>query len=60
MTMLIWNIPTRRPRNFAGASSAMYTGPSTDDPPMPSPPMNRAASNTYQFQANAQPSAEIT
>ncbi len=60
MTMLIWNEPTSRPRHFAGAISAMYTGPSTDEPPIPSPPMKRKTSSEGQFQAKAQPSAEIT
>ena len=35
-------------------------GPSTDDPPIASPPMKRKQTSEYQSQATAQPSAEIT
>ena len=58
--MLNWKKPTSRPRHFAGAISAIYMGPSTDEPPIPSPPMKRKQTSEYQSQANAQPSAEIT
>ena len=37
----------------------MYMGPSTDEPPTPSPPMKRKATRAYQFQAKAQPRPEI-
>src|SRR5271168_1468147 len=33
----------------------MYIGPSTDDPPIPSPPIKRDTSSAGQFHANAQP-----
>src|ERR1044072_9083850 len=56
--MLNWKKPTSRPRLSAGAISAMYIGPSTDDAPIPSPPMNRASRNEYQSKANAQPTAD--
>ena len=56
--MLNWNVPTSLPLNLAGAISAMYIGPNTDDPPIASPPMNRANTNEPQFQANAHPIAE--
>src|SRR5471030_38847 len=59
-TMLNWKKPTRRPRALAGAISAMYMGPSTEEAPIPSPPMNRASTNEFQSNANAQPSAEMT
>ena len=36
----------------------MYMGPSTDEPPMPRPPMKRKKITEYQSQAKAQPSAE--
>src|SRR5208337_2669040 len=58
-TTLIWNDPTSRPRHFAGAISAMYIGPSTEEPPMPRPPMKRATTSAGQFHAKAQPRAEI-
>ena len=48
------------PRQRAGAISAMYTGPNTDEPPMPSPPMKRKTSSDVQLQEKAQPSAETT
>ena len=57
-TTLNWNRPTRRPRYLAGASSAMYMGPSTEEPPMPRPPIKRKKTSADQFQANAQPRAE--
>jgi hypothetical protein len=60
MTMLIWKRPTRRPRHLAGASSAMYTGPRTEEPPMPMPPMKRKTSSAIQLGAKAQPMAEST
>src|SRR5438445_2063521 len=59
-TTLNWKKPTRRPRTLAGAISAMYIGPSTDDPPIPSPPTKRNRTREYQFQARAQPTDEIT
>ena len=59
-TTLNWNAPTSRPRHFAGASSAMYTGPSTDDAPMPRPPIKRKTINEGQFHASALPRAEST
>ena len=59
-TMLIWNSPTSRPRHFAGASSAIYTGPSTDEPPIPSPPRNRNARKLHHGPASAQPAADNT
>jgi hypothetical protein len=59
-TTLNWNAPTSRPRHLAGASSAMYTGPSTDDAPIPSPPTKRKTINAGQFQASPQPKAETT
>src|SRR5271157_1943551 len=58
-TMLNWKKPTSRPRNLGGAISAMYMGPSTEEAPIPNPPMKRAPTNEYQSKANAQPSAEI-
>src|ERR1035437_7483883 len=58
-TILNWKNPTSRPRSFAGEISAMYIGPSTEEAPMPSPPMNRAPTKEYQSNANAQPRAEI-
>src|SRR3954471_23548487 len=54
--MLNWNSPTRRPRHFAGEISAIYMGPSTDDPPMPSPAKNRNTTRDDQLHARAQPS----
>ena len=57
--MLIWNEPTSSPRQRAGAISAIYTGPSTDEPPIPSPPMKRKISSDGQFHAKAQPRAEM-
>ena len=57
-TTLNWKAATSRPRHLAGASSAMYTGPSTDDAPMPSPPMKRNTMNDGQFHASPHPSAE--
>ena len=56
--MLNWKNPTSRPRLSAGAISAMYMGPSTDDAPIPSPPMKRASRKEYQSQASAHPRAE--
>src|SRR5881275_2681415 len=56
--MLNWNSPTSRPRHFAGEISAIYIGPSTDDPPIPSPAKNRNSTSADQFHARAQPSAE--
>src|SRR5712664_3575700 len=56
--MLDRNNPTSRPRHLAGATSAMYIGPSTDEPPMPRPPMKRKRTSVLQFQAKAQPRAE--
>ncbi len=38
----------------------MYTGPSTEDAPIPNPPRKRNTSSDGQFHANMQPSAEIT
>ena len=38
----------------------MYMGPITEEPPIAKPPITREKSNTYQFQANAHPSAEST
>src|SRR5579875_695753 len=57
--MLNWNTPTSRPRHFAGAISAMYIGPSTEEPPTPSPPINRNTSSASQFHAIPHPTAEI-
>src|SRR4051794_15064813 len=54
--MLIWKIPTSRPRDLAGAISAKYTGPTTDDAPIPNPPINLNTTSDGQFQANAHPS----
>ena len=58
-TTLNWKKPTRRPRHFAGAISAIYMGPSTEEPPIPKPPMKRKKTRAYQFQAKAQPREEI-
>src|SRR5579884_2337353 len=58
-TTLNWKKPTSRPRHFAGEISAMYIGPSTDEPPIPRPPMNRKSTSADQPQAKAQPKAEI-
>src|SRR6266481_5439279 len=58
-TTLNWKNPTSRPRNFAGAISAMYIGPSTEEPPTPNPPMKRKTTRAYQSQARAQPKPEI-
>lgn len=38
----------------------MYMGPSTEEPPMPSPPTNRKNTSEYQSQAKAHPRAETT
>ena len=57
-TILNWKKPTSRPRIRAGAISAIYMGPSTDEAPMPRPPMKRATSSEGQPNANAHPSAE--
>ncbi len=57
-TTLNWKKPTRRPRHCAGAISAMYMGPSTEEPPMPSPPTKRKKTSEFQSQAKAQPMAE--
>ena len=54
-TMASWNPPTKAPRRFAGAISLMYTGASTDEAPMPRPPITRAPTNTAQSGASAQP-----
>src|SRR5436853_795995 len=59
-TTLNWKKPTSRPRNLAGAISAMYIGPRTEDPPIPNPPIRRNRTSEYQFHATAQPTAEIT
>ena len=56
--MLNWKTPTSRPRHFAGAISAMYIGPSTDEPPIARPATKREATSDVQFQAKAQPRAE--
>jgi len=56
-TILNWKKPTSRPRLDAGAISAMYIGPTTEEPPMARPPMKRNRIKTYQFQANAHPRA---
>ena len=39
--MLNWNRPVSAPRRSAGAISEIYTGASTDEAPMASPPMKR-------------------
>src|SRR5580704_8888666 len=57
-TILTWKQPTRRPRHWAGDNSAMYIGASTDEPPIPNPPMIRKAISDPQFHDNAQPSAD--
>ena len=46
-------------RREAGETSAMYTGPKTEEPPMARPAMKRAASRGYQPQARAQPIEEM-
>jgi len=38
----------------------MYTGPSTEEAPMPSPPMKRKTISEGQLQARALPMAEAT
>src|SRR5437667_10835943 len=58
-TTLNWKTPTRRPRNLAGAISAIYIGPNTDEPPIPSPPRKRNPTRDGQLQAAAQPNPEI-
>ena len=37
----------------------MYIGPSTEEPPMPRPPMKRKATSEYQSHEKAQPMAEM-
>src|SRR5258708_1078427 len=56
--MLNKNTPPSRPRHFAGATSAIYMGPSTDEPPIPRPPMKRKRTSADQSHATAQPRAE--
>src|SRR5437762_13248994 len=58
-TTLNWKTPTRRPRNLAGAISAIYIGPNTDEPPIPSPHRERNPTREVQPQAAAQPNPEI-
>src|SRR5574340_1320539 len=58
-TTLNWKKPTSRPRQRAGAISAMYMGPSTEEPPMPSPPTKRNNTSEFQPQAKPQPTAEM-
>ena len=55
--MRIWKT-YKPPTPCAGASSAMQTGPDTDDPPIPRPPINRKIINDGQLHATAQPMAE--
>ena len=57
-TTLNWKKPTSRPRQAAGAISAIYKGPSTLDPPMPKPPMNRKNNSEGKSHEMAEPRAD--
>ena len=57
-TMLNWNMPARRPRCSAGAISAIYSGATTVEIPIPSPPMNRATMNDSTSCASADHTAD--
>src|SRR5664280_2545112 len=59
-TTLNWKRPTSRPRFAAGAISAMYMGPITEDPPMASPPTKRKQIRADQLQVKAHPKADST
>ena len=57
-TMLNWKNATNLPRQFDGAISAMYIGPTTDEAPTASPPIKRKNTSVHQFKTTAQPTAE--
>ncbi len=50
---------TSRPRYRAGEISAMYSGETTEAPPIPRPPRKRKKQKQYQLQGIAQPMAEM-
>ena len=56
--MAIWLSETNRPRRWAGATSAMYSGESIDAMPTPSPPTNRAITNSEKVRGRADPMAD--
>ena len=58
-TMLNWNNPVKRPRNSAGAISAMYSGAAMVDAPTPNPPRKRAIMKIETSGASADAKAEI-
>ena len=57
--IVIWFSDTNRPRSLAGDTSAIYRGESIEAAPTARPPSIRAATNSFRFLGNAEPTAEI-
>ena len=58
-TMVNWFMDTRRPRDGAGLTSAMYTGDTLDAMPMATPPAIRQTTNRVKVGAHPVSTEEI-